>query len=88
MDVAAGGITVWIVGQALINIGVVLPRLPGARRAAAVHVSGRHVAAVGADRPGVLLAFARLLPASIARREAAIASARAARERAKLRAVR
>ncbi len=86
--IAAGGITVWIVGQALINIGVVLRVFPVLGVPLPFMSQGGTSLLSVLLACGVLLAFARSLPASVARREAAIASARAARERAKLRAVR
>lgn len=86
--IAAGGMTVWIVGQALINIGVVLRVLPVLGVPLPFMSQGGTSLLSVLLASGVLLSFARSLPASIARREAAIASARAARERAKLRAVR
>jgi len=86
--IAAGGITVWIVGQALINIGVVLRVFPVMGVPLPFMSQGGTSLLSALVACGVLLAFARSLPASVARREAAIAQARAARERAKLRAVR
>ncbi|WP_349427742.1 putative lipid II flippase FtsW [Microbacterium sp. LWS13-1.2] len=86
--IAAGGITVWIVGQALINVGVVLRVFPVLGVPLPFMSQGGTSLLSVLIASGVLLAFARSLPASIARREAAIASARAARERAKLRTVR
>ncbi|MDR7190240.1 cell division protein FtsW [Microbacterium sp. BE35] len=86
--IAAGGITVWIVGQALINIGVVLRVFPVLGVPLPFMSQGGTSLLSVLLACGVLLAFARSLPASVARREAAIASARAARERAKLHAVR
>ncbi|WP_194395650.1 putative lipid II flippase FtsW [Microbacterium atlanticum] len=86
--IAAGGITVWIVGQALINIGVVLRVFPVLGVPLPFMSQGGTSLLSVLAASGVLLAFARTLPASIARREARIADARAARERAKLRAVR
>ncbi|GAA5097339.1 hypothetical protein GCM10025760_31330 [Microbacterium yannicii] len=86
--IAAGGITVWIIGQALINIGVVLRVLPVLGVPLPFMSQGGTSLLSVLLASGVLLAFARSLPASVARREAAIAAARAARERAKLRAVR
>ena len=86
--IAAGGITVWIVGQALINIGVVLRVFPVLGVPLPFMSQGGTSLLSVLLACGVLLAFARSLPASVARREAAIAEARAARERAKLRAVR
>jgi cell division protein FtsW len=86
--IAAGGITVWIVGQALINIGVVLRVFPVLGVPLPFMSQGGTSLVSVLIASGVLLAFARSLPASVARREAAIAQARAARERAKLRAVR
>jgi cell division protein FtsW len=86
--IAAGGITVWIVGQALINIGVVLRVFPVLGVPLPFMSQGGTSLVSVLLASGVLLAFARSLPASIARREARIAEARAARERAKLRAVR
>jgi hypothetical protein len=47
--IVSGGITVWIVGQAIVNMGVVLRIFPF-WACPAVHVSGRHVAPVGACR--------------------------------------
>ena len=86
--IAAGGITVWIVGQALINIGVVLRVFPVLGVPLPFMSQGGTSLVSVLIASGVLLAFTRTLPASIARREARIAQARAARERAKLRAVR
>ena len=86
--IAAGGITVWIVGQALINIGVVLRVFPVLGVPLPFMSQGGTSLVSVLLASGVLLAFTRSLPASVARREAAIAEARAARERAKLRAVR
>lgn len=86
--IAAGGITVWIVGQALINIGVVLRVLPVLGVPLPFMSQGGTSLLSVLLASGVLLAFTRTLPASVARREARIAAARAARERAKLRAVR
>ena len=88
MRIVSGGITVWIVGQALINIGVVLRVFPVLGVPLPFMSQGGTSLLSVLIAAGVLLAFARSLPASIARREAAIADARAARERAKLRAVR
>lgn len=86
--IAAGGITVWIVGQALINIGVVLRVFPVLGVPLPFMSQGGTSLVSVLVASGVLLAFARSLPASVARREAAIAQARAARERAKLHVVR
>ena len=86
--IVSGGITVWIVGQALINIGVVLRVFPVLGVPLPFMSQGGTSLLSVLLASGVLLAFARTLPAAVARREAAIAAARAARERAKLRAVR
>lgn len=86
--IAAGGITVWIVGQALINIGVVLRVFPVLGVPLPFMSQGGTSLVSVLLASGVLLAFTRSLPASVARREAAIAEARARRERAKLHAVR
>src|SRR6478752_4607673 len=86
--IAAGGITVWVVGQALINVGVVLRVFPVLGVPLPFMSQGGTSLLSVLVASGVLLAFARTLPASVARREARIAEARAARERAKLRAVR
>ncbi|MGN6218004.1 MAG: putative lipid II flippase FtsW [Microbacterium sp.] len=86
--IAAGGITIWIVGQALINVGVVLRVFPVLGVPLPFMSQGGTSLLSALVASGVLLAFARTLPASVARREARIAEARAARERAKLRAVR
>ncbi|MCP2637129.1 putative lipid II flippase FtsW [Microbacterium sp. HD4P20] len=79
--IAAGGITVWIVGQALINIGVVLRVFPVLGVPLPFMSQGGTSLLSVLLACGVLLSFARTLPASVARREAAIAQARARRTR-------
>jgi cell division protein FtsW len=86
--IAAGGITVWIVGQALINIGVVLRVFPVLGVPLPFMSQGGTSLLSVLLACGVLLAFARTLPESVARREAAIQQARAARVRRESRAVR
>ena len=86
--IAAGGITVWIVGQALINIGVVLRVFPVLGVPLPFMSQGGTSLLSVLLACGVLLAFARTLPESVARREAAIQQARAARVRHESRAVR
>lgn len=60
--VAAGGITVWIVGQALINIGVVLRILPVLGVPLPFMSQGGTALLAVLLASGVLLAFARTLP--------------------------
>lgn len=79
--IAAGGITVWIVGQALINVGVVLRVFPVLGVPLPFMSQGGTSLLSVLLACGVLLSFARTLPASVARREAAIAQARARRAR-------
>ncbi|WP_127475462.1 putative lipid II flippase FtsW [Microbacterium sulfonylureivorans] len=77
--IAAGGITVWIVGQALINIGVVLRVFPVLGVPLPFMSQGGTSLLSVLIASGVLLSFARTLPAVVARREAAIQQARASR---------
>jgi cell division protein FtsW len=86
--IAAGGITVWIVGQALINIGVVLRVFPVLGVPLPFMSQGGTSLLSVLFACGVLLAFARTLPEAVARRQATIEQARAARRRAEMRAVR
>ncbi|WP_372456977.1 putative lipid II flippase FtsW [Microbacterium allomyrinae] len=86
--IAAGGITVWIVGQALINIGVVLRVFPVLGVPLPFMSQGGTSLVSVLLASGVLLAFARSLPASVAKREAAIQQARTARQRREARAAR
>ncbi|MFS0867706.1 putative lipid II flippase FtsW [Microbacterium sp. 179-B 1A2 NHS] len=62
--IAAGGITVWIVGQALINIGVVLRVLPVLGVPLPFMSQGGTSLVSVLMACGALLAFARTLPAS------------------------
>jgi len=78
--IVAGGITVWIVGQALINIGVVLRVFPVLGIPLPFMSQGGTSLLSVLLASGVLLAFARTLPESVARRQAAIQRARLARE--------
>jgi len=77
--IAAGAITVWIVGQALINIGVVLRVFPVLGVPLPFMSQGGTSLVSVLVASGVLLSFARTLPAAVAKREAAIARARATR---------
>ncbi|MDY0909994.1 putative lipid II flippase FtsW [Microbacterium sp. CFBP9034] len=79
--IAAGAITVWIVGQALINIGVVLRVFPVMGVPLPFMSQGGTSLLSVLLASGVLLAFARTLPAAVAKREAAIQRARATRAR-------
>ncbi len=75
--IVSGGITVWIVGQALINIGVVLRVFPVLGVPLPFMSQGGTSLLSVLIASGVLLSFARTLPDVVARREAAIARARA-----------
>lgn len=86
--IAAGGITVWVVGQALINIGVVLRVFPVLGVPLPFMSQGGTSLLSVLIACGVLLSFARTLPAAVARREAAIQQARAARAKRDARAAR
>jgi len=78
--VAAGGITVWILGQALINIGVVLRVFPVLGVPLPFMSAGGSSLVAVLTACGVLLAFCRTLPdRSIARAAAAAGTARSAR---------
>jgi cell division protein FtsW len=77
--IVAGAITVWIVGQALINIGVVLRVFPVLGVPLPFMSQGGTSLVSVLVASGVLLSFARTLPAAVAKREAAIQRARAAR---------
>ncbi|WP_214466787.1 putative lipid II flippase FtsW [Microbacterium flavescens] len=77
--IVAGAITVWIVGQALINIGVVLRVFPVLGVPLPFMSQGGTSLVSVLVASGVLLSFARTLPAAVAKREAAIQQARAAR---------
>ena len=76
--IVSGGITVWIVGQALINIGVVLRVFPVLGVPLPFMSQGGTSLLSVLVASGVLLAFARSLPA---KRAAASRHARAARRR-------
>lgn len=77
--IAAGGITVWIVGQALINIGVVLRVFPVLGVPLPFMSQGGTSLLSVLLACGVLLSFARTLPDAVARRQAAIDLAAARR---------
>jgi cell division protein FtsW len=77
--IVAGAITVWIVGQALINIGVVLRVFPVLGVPLPFMSQGGTSLVSVLVASGVLLSFARTLPAAVAKREAAIEAARASR---------
>ncbi|MFD0791300.1 putative lipid II flippase FtsW [Microbacterium insulae] len=77
--IVAGGITVWIVGQALINIGVVLRVFPVLGVPLPFMSQGGTSLLSVLAASGVLLAFARTLPDAVARRQAAIDLAAARR---------
>lgn len=77
--IVAGAITVWIVGQALINIGVVLRVFPVLGVPLPFMSQGGTSLISVLVASGVLLSFARTLPAAVAKREAAIERARATR---------
>lgn len=62
--VAAGGITIWIIGQALINIGVVLRLVPVLGVPLPFMSQGGTALIAVLAASGVLLAFARSLPSS------------------------
>lgn len=63
VTIAAGGITVWILGQALINIGVVLRVFPVLGVPLPFMSAGGSSLVAVLTACGVLLAFARTLPA-------------------------
>lgn len=77
--IVAGGITVWIIGQALINIGVVLRVFPVLGVPLPFMSQGGTSLVSVLIASGVLLSFARTLPDAEAKRRAAIARARSAR---------
>ncbi len=81
MRIVSGGITVWIVGQALINIGVVLRVFPVLGVPLPFMSQGGTSLLSVLVASGVLLAFARSLPAKrvAARRRPTRASTRGAR---------
>ena len=62
--VAAGGITIWIIGQALINIGVVLRLVPVLGVPLPFMSQGGTALIAVLAASGVLLAFARTLPSA------------------------
>jgi len=78
--IVSGAITVWIIGQALINIGVVLRVFPVLGVPLPFMSQGGTSLVSVLIASGVLLSFARTLPASVARRQAAIDRARAQRQ--------
>lgn len=80
--IAAGGITVWVVGQALINIGVVLRVFPVLGVPLPFMSQGGTSLLSVLVASGVLLAFTRTLPDAVARRQASIDAAAARRRRA------
>lgn len=80
--IAAGGITVWVVGQALINIGVVLRVFPVLGVPLPFMSQGGTSLLSVLVASGVLLAFARTLPDAVARRQASIDLAAARRSAA------
>ncbi|MGL4256797.1 MAG: putative lipid II flippase FtsW [Microbacterium sp.] len=83
--IAAGGITVWIVGQALINVGVVLRVFPVLGVPLPFMSQGGTSLLSVLVASGVLLAFARTLPDAVARRQASIDLAAARRAAASAR---
>lgn len=70
--IVAGGITVWIVGQALINVGVVLRVFPVLGVPLPFMSQGGTSLLSVLIASGVLLAFSRTLPAVTSQREAAL----------------
>ncbi|MET0735853.1 MAG: putative lipid II flippase FtsW [Microbacterium sp.] len=80
--IVAGGITVWVVGQALINVGVVLRVLPVLGVPLPFMSQGGTSLLSVLFACGALLAFARTLPDAVAKRRAAIDRAAARRARA------
>ena len=80
--IVSGAITVWIVGQALINIGVVLRVFPVLGVPLPFMSQGGTSLLSVLIASGVLLAFARTLPEAEAKRRAAIQRAAARRQRA------
>ena len=80
--IVSGAITVWIVGQALINIGVVLRVFPVLGVPLPFMSQGGTSLLSVLVASGVLLSFARTLPAAEAKRRAAIQQAAARRQRA------
>lgn len=77
--IVAGGITVWIVGQALVNVGVVLRVFPVLGVPLPFMSQGGTSLLSVLVASGVLLAFARTLPDAVARRQASIDLAAARR---------
>ncbi|MEV8369767.1 putative lipid II flippase FtsW [Microbacterium lacus] len=84
--IVSGAITAWIVGQALINIGVVLRVFPVLGVPLPFMSQGGTSLLSVLLASGVLLAFARTLPEAEAKRRAAIQQAAIRRERAAARA--
>jgi len=80
--IVSGAITVWIVGQALINIGVVLRVFPVLGVPLPFMSQGGTSLLSVLLAAGVLLSFARTLPEAEAKRRAAIQQAAARRQRA------
>jgi cell division protein FtsW len=80
--IVSGGITVWIIGQALINIGVVLRVFPVLGVPLPFMSQGGTSLLSVLIASGVLLSFARTLPDAVAKRQAAIDEARRRRQRA------
>ncbi|WP_137845587.1 putative lipid II flippase FtsW [Microbacterium sp. 2FI] len=80
--IVSGGITVWIIGQALINIGVVLRVFPVLGVPLPFMSQGGTSLLSVLIASGVLLSFARTLPDAVARRQAQIDEARRRRQRA------
>ncbi|MFT4219360.1 MAG: putative lipid II flippase FtsW [Microbacterium sp.] len=76
--IVSGGVTVWVVGQALINVGVVLRVFPVLGVPLPFMSQGGTALLSVLIASGVLLSFARSLPDAVARRQAAIDRARAA----------
>ncbi|CAN5449730.1 hypothetical protein BH10ACT5_BH10ACT5_09520 [soil metagenome] len=80
--IVSGAITVWIVGQALINIGVVLRVFPVLGVPLPFMSQGGTSLLSVLVATGVLLSFARTLPEAEAKRRAAIQRAAVRRQRA------
>ncbi|MBP1077594.1 cell division protein FtsW [Microbacterium terrae] len=74
--IVSGGITVWILGQALINIGVVLRVFPVLGVPLPFMSQGGTSLVSVLVASGVLLSFARTLPGAVARRQERIEIAR------------
>lgn len=71
MRIVSGGITIWIVGQALVNIGVVLRIFPVLGVPLPFMSQGGTSLVSGLLATGVLLSFARTLPVRAPALEAA-----------------